>query len=431
MGAPYLHLAVLDRRGRPTLLEGPYLAPFFEPLRIRVIQETHDSTLAGYLPTESKQQYYCPEPRLTSSYDLIKRCVSLVQAIWAIFTAYRARGDQLEQYGYAAFGLTVVPYAVMSIINLTAQILNPDYPCMFVIETPTLARARLEGRAVVQGTIPVKYGDDLVGEEENNNDEKSQAAPSRLWTWARKKLSRIFAASDAHFFPDASQISRRISSPMERGFTMSWLVIGIMGAVAPGIMDLLFDDTDCLLRKLQLRPCFQILVLYFSLGLSYGVPALGGMVVVGNMIHDFGIFKKVCNLNANFTIPENRELRRLPHQAFRHWGDETIGREELTQPAPTGLSSSRGILYLMVFQQLGQLVSDSFQTGRDRQENYRRKASERHQEADDWLKTRGLHGDDLLDLGVPEDEITPVSFWGSGHHTDEGDQQIIQRFTLF
>ncbi|RYP63526.1 hypothetical protein DL771_009222 [Monosporascus sp. 5C6A] len=82
-----------------------------------------------------------PEAIVASSYNFLKLFISLIQAIWAVTTIYRARGDQIQQYGYAAFGLTVAPYAFMSVMNTLANMLTPDYPSMFLIRTPTMNKS--------------------------------------------------------------------------------------------------------------------------------------------------------------------------------------------------------------------------------------------------------------------------------------------------
>ncbi|KAK7993002.1 hypothetical protein PG988_001796 [Apiospora saccharicola] len=68
--------------------------------------------------------------------------VSLAQGIWATVTLYRARGTQIDTYGYAAFGLSAAPYTVMSLVNLTAGVLTPEYQSMYLVYTPDLDSAR-------------------------------------------------------------------------------------------------------------------------------------------------------------------------------------------------------------------------------------------------------------------------------------------------
>jgi hypothetical protein len=73
-----------------------------------------------------------PAEQLTiaSNYNLIKILVSGGQSLFTSITLYRSRGDQIDRYGFAAFGLTVALYAVMSVVNLLGSIMVPSYPAM-------------------------------------------------------------------------------------------------------------------------------------------------------------------------------------------------------------------------------------------------------------------------------------------------------------
>ncbi len=82
---------------------------------------------------------------LASSYNLPKLGISLMQAVWAIITLYRARADQIQTFGYAAFGLTVAPYAFMSIMNIIGSLLNQEYAAIFLIRTPLMGKAEPKG----------------------------------------------------------------------------------------------------------------------------------------------------------------------------------------------------------------------------------------------------------------------------------------------
>jgi len=62
-----------------------------------------------------------PTMPLGADYSLFQPIAAVVQAISAGITLYRTRGDQLDRYGYTAFGLTVVPYLVMSVVNFFAK----------------------------------------------------------------------------------------------------------------------------------------------------------------------------------------------------------------------------------------------------------------------------------------------------------------------
>jgi hypothetical protein len=58
---------------------------------------------------------------LTASFSITQPIVATYQALNATWALYKARGDQLQQYGFTAFGLTVTPYLVMSVVNFVAQ----------------------------------------------------------------------------------------------------------------------------------------------------------------------------------------------------------------------------------------------------------------------------------------------------------------------
>lgn len=78
------------------------------------------------------------------------------------------------------------------------------------------------------------------------------------------------------------------SSQMEKGFTMSWLVVGIIYRLTFGLGDLSilmqFMTINGTRNKLE-----STVRLYFSILLGLGVPSIGGMLVVGIMIRNFDI----------------------------------------------------------------------------------------------------------------------------------------------
>lgn len=78
---------------------------------------------------------------LPCNYNIPKALISLVQAFWGIATIYKARGNQIDMYGYAAFGLTVVPYGIMSVTNLAAGLFRPGYPSLSLASSPDLVEA--------------------------------------------------------------------------------------------------------------------------------------------------------------------------------------------------------------------------------------------------------------------------------------------------
>ncbi|UKZ70775.1 uncharacterized protein TrAtP1_011744 [Trichoderma atroviride] len=168
-----------------------------------------------------------PNAVIASSYNLPKLFIGFIQAVWAVITIYRTRGDQIQQYGYAAFGLTVAPYATMSILNTLANMLTPDYPCMFLIRTPMMNKAEEEGEGFFKGALRVKLQD------ANPVIVPTDDSPSPPTSYEYKPLMTVCIAFFCSLIPlgivgGLSGFQPGNSSQMERGFTMSWLVIGIL-----------------------------------------------------------------------------------------------------------------------------------------------------------------------------------------------------------
>ena len=94
-----------------------------------------------------------PEIELSSNYNLPKGLIAIFQTLYASTTLYQTRGDQIQRYGYAAFGLTVAPYLVMSIMNLLGTILTPDYPCVYLVRSEIMDEASRREGAKFEGMV--------------------------------------------------------------------------------------------------------------------------------------------------------------------------------------------------------------------------------------------------------------------------------------
>ena len=90
--------------------------------------------------------------KLCRSEELTSAFVGIAQIIFASITIYRARGDQIEKYGYAAYGFSVYPYLLMSLANLIKLLVCGRYPYAYVLRTATLAEAEKDG-GVFEGAV--------------------------------------------------------------------------------------------------------------------------------------------------------------------------------------------------------------------------------------------------------------------------------------
>lgn len=83
----------------------------------------------------------------------LKAILSVIQVVSAILTLYNLRSDQLMRYGYAAYGLSVTPYAIMSLINLLYAGQVGEWPCRYILRTPILEEAERREDATFTGVI--------------------------------------------------------------------------------------------------------------------------------------------------------------------------------------------------------------------------------------------------------------------------------------
>lgn len=78
------------------------------------------------------------------SRNYVKMGASIAQVFFSVYNIYHARSNQLEQYEYAAYGLSV------SLLNAICVGWIGDFTCAYVLRTPVLEEAeRREGAKFV------------------------------------------------------------------------------------------------------------------------------------------------------------------------------------------------------------------------------------------------------------------------------------------
>lgn len=93
-------------------------------------------------PWRGFQRTKNPPIELACNSNYVKAAVSVAQIVFGAVTIYRTRGNQIEKYGYAAFGLSVTPYVWMSLINLVGNIVRPSYPALYITDSKWLEEAK-------------------------------------------------------------------------------------------------------------------------------------------------------------------------------------------------------------------------------------------------------------------------------------------------
>lgn len=79
---------------------------------------------------------------------IMESIIAMFQIMSRPVSVYRSRGGQFERYGYTAFSLTVLPYAVMSFANLLSNMLSMDYPLFHLVSTQQMHEAIGRGASV-------------------------------------------------------------------------------------------------------------------------------------------------------------------------------------------------------------------------------------------------------------------------------------------
>jgi len=140
-----------------------------------------------FVPREATFTEPITEESITSSgatsiscnYNSVKILIALGQAIYSITTLYRAQGDQIGEFGYAAFGLTVAPYAVISVLNLIGSLVCPEYPSLYLVESTIMQEASRRGpEYFFDGTVGKLDEDYIKGNSElESNNETPQWLP--------------------------------------------------------------------------------------------------------------------------------------------------------------------------------------------------------------------------------------------------------------
>ena len=280
---------------------------------------------------------------MSASYGFAKALVAVFQTIYSSITLYRARADQISDYGYAAFGLTVAPYAVMSIVNLIGNMLTPDYAALHLVRSHDLEEAVRRGKQMDATVGKLKTGSfDVktwigtfqdVNDASNNyimNFERVQASGTGAKENSFRASIRIDpSARDKGFLSETmlQKVDRRsplrhglvrfaltalvvlapliingaisgfqpgASTTAQRGWNMSWLIVGITSCLGLAyLFSLIYLEEADHLKVGWDDGSWWAYVFIVGIVLACGVPAIGGMVNVILMFLDFGFCTRI------------------------------------------------------------------------------------------------------------------------------------------
>ena len=99
--------------------------------------------------------------KICLSFNISKAIIAVVQTTYASVILFKAREDQIERYRYASFGLTVIPYILMSTVNIfCGAILVPDYATVYLVHSLESDEAMETGGQIdgVVGRLVQRWG---------------------------------------------------------------------------------------------------------------------------------------------------------------------------------------------------------------------------------------------------------------------------------
>lgn len=246
---------------------------------------------------------------LSCNYSMPKAIVAIIQVIYGTSDLYQSSVRQLPRFGYAAYSLTVIPYVMMSIVNLVATLCEPQYPAMFLVryggdqDPRVAARTNTEilhdidsaaetaagWQELIPGAVGNAYGN-LRGDLSGNRsfdvriplflltvvpaaDPTQVKGGETIGRWMMILISGwcLFAVPYITIYL-LTGFEGRDSTDTQRGFTMAWLAIGQMY----GWTLYSLPEQNGLFNQLRM----------LTLTLTVSAGAIGGLVVVGNMLID-------------------------------------------------------------------------------------------------------------------------------------------------
>ena len=233
--------------------------------------------------------------------EVASAIIAIAQVIFSSITIYRTRGDQIEKYGYTAYGLSVYPYALMSLANLIKLAVCGRYPFAYVLRTTTLVEAEeiggIFGGAVGNLEVNCREGDEvdpMANFSEPPSWLKFVSPPwlrplgdyrNRRWIApiAGSLITVIAIISQPVFVFLSSGFNHGQSTWTQRIWMLGWLIANEVSVVIGWAL----GNTD--IERFHWR----ILVVCISI-LSVFVFAIGGFVTVGGMLRAESY--QLCNI---------------------------------------------------------------------------------------------------------------------------------------
>jgi hypothetical protein len=177
------------------------------------------------------------------SYNGAKAIVSIVQIVFGIYTLYRTKGNQIERFGYAAYGLTVTQYALMSVVNLVGNLLRPDNTSMYIFGSNLSDELQEEHNCTIA----------TIGRIEENSHQLVRHAGRRQMVEVLQYAGLYLGLGiNLLVIGLMTKFTKGQSTLAQRVWTMFWLVFGALyGTIINLISDNRFNTTREISREIS------------------------------------------------------------------------------------------------------------------------------------------------------------------------------------
>lgn len=162
---------------------------------------------------------------ISCNYNFVKIGAPLAQIAGGL-TMYQASKAQFAAFGYTQSTLTVIPYILMSLTNLAANMTCPNYSTLYLVETDLLDEARMMGGAA-QGTVG--YVQEWSGERPHSAVRMLKRALYLIGI-GLVALPFVLIGLWTKFQPGPK------STREEKGWIWSWLITSIVFGVPVGYL---------------------------------------------------------------------------------------------------------------------------------------------------------------------------------------------------
>lgn len=219
--------------------------------------------------------------RLSKSQSWLKMALSVAQLVYSCISIYRTRGSQIDQYGYAAYGLSVIPYTFMSLANFICAALVGQYPCVYALTSPVMEEAKARrGRFV--GAIDVQWkSNSSNGSVKTSTSSSTARKPiSVIRTLIKIVISGVLVLVVQYillYF--LTKFEKKHSTVAQRAWMMGWASANQFAFFPLACISTLWP------QFLNLNKNRMILSGVF---LPLGVASIGGLVQVGMMMKSLG-----------------------------------------------------------------------------------------------------------------------------------------------